>query len=159
MYGQIHLKAVTGHCLSRTSLICCLSSFGSLFPLCQIKVGEGNAHRHQRNYQALGSLPRSHPVSSCNAPPQETAAHIPVTFLSSKLLFYQTTEMTNHLSAKWKWRQFSCKEWPLWFLVTSEWSAPTGQVPFCIHKHWIKDWKHLALKWATSNYSMFGIKP
>ena len=44
-------------------------------------------------------------------------------------------------------------------------SNATGQVLFCFHEHWIRDWsfpqkkkKTLALKWATSNYTMLGIK-
>ena len=114
------------------------SSFGFAFPSCPIKVGEGNAHRNSGNYQTLGSLPRSHfcLVTQCSSPRNSYShsSHIP--FQS----FYQTTEMTNHLSAKWKWCQFSCKEWPSWFPVTSEMLAPTGQVLLCFHKHWIKYW-------------------
>ena len=43
----------------------------------------------------------------------------------------------NHLSAKWKWCQFSCREWPLWFNSLNQ----KCQVLFCFQKHWTKDWR------------------
>ena len=99
------------------------------------------------NIPAFCSLPHSRfcLVTQCFSPPPPppTNGHSHLNHIPFQL-FYHPTEMTNHLSANWKWCQFSRKEW-----------APQ-QAGFCFAfiNTDRKNWKtHYALKWSTSTFN------
>lgn len=87
-------------------------------------------------HPVLGSLTHSRfCLDSLNVPPQHMATHTRFTCHCFPILFYQPTEMTNHLLSNWKWHQFTafwCKEcaWPCDFQFFSQVLATMGQVQF-----------------------------